>query len=152
MCSLRFPSPYNAREKRARFCGIRGPRVPLPLIQYIRLWRPFLRLRHDGVIVTVLRPRAPQRYFELNGSWPAARVLTRNLWRHVKPKRHRSAKWRAKRIDLAETGSLLPRVVWWGKPETTRPDLSNWILVLLKPKIHTFLLSKASLASGSELT
>ena len=59
MCSHGFPSPYNAREKRARFCEIHGPRVPLPIVQYIRLWRHFLRLRHDGVIVTALRARAP---------------------------------------------------------------------------------------------
>ena len=35
MCSHGFPSPYTAREKRARFCGIRGPREPLPIISAI---------------------------------------------------------------------------------------------------------------------
>ena len=67
MCSLRFPSPYNAREKRARFYEIRGQWVPLPIMQYIRLWRQFIHIRHDGVIATALCARAPQRYFELDG-------------------------------------------------------------------------------------
>ena len=44
MCSRSFPSPYNAWEKRARFCGIRGLRVPLPIMQYIRLWRQFIHI------------------------------------------------------------------------------------------------------------
>ena len=77
MYNVSFYSLYSPREKRARFCKIGGPRVPLPIMQYIRLWRHILWGRHDGVTVTALHERAPKRYFELNGSLASPRTCLR---------------------------------------------------------------------------